>query len=47
MELRFPVILDGSTGTQLQKRGFDSSICAEEWVLQHPEVIREDRKSVV
>lgn len=41
MEVRFPLILDGSTGTQLQKRGFDSSICAEEWVLQHPEVIHE------
>lgn len=41
MEVRFPLILDGSTGTQLQKRGFDSSISAEEWVLQHPEVILE------
>ena len=47
MELRFPVILDGSTGTQLQKRGFDSSICAEEWVLQHPEVIREVQQSYI
>ena len=45
MELRFPAILDGSTGTQLQKRGFDSSICAEEWVLQHPEVIHEVQRS--
>ena len=47
MELKFPVILDGSTGTQLQKRGFDSSICAEEWVLQHPEVIHEVQRSYV
>lgn len=41
MEVRFPLILDGATGTQLQKRGFDSSICAEDWVLQHPEAITE------
>ena len=41
MELKYPLILDGSTGTQLQKRGFDSSISAEDWVLQHPEVIPE------
>ena len=47
MELKFPLILDGSTGTQLQKRGFDSSICAEEWVLRHPEVIREVQRSYI
>ena len=47
MELRFPVILDGSTGTQLQKRGFDSSICAEDWVLQHPDVIPEVQNSYI
>lgn len=47
MELKYPLILDGATGTQLQKRGFDSSICAEEWVLQHPEVIHEVQRSYV
>ena len=41
MELNYPILLDGSTGTQLQKRGFDSSISAEEWVLQHPEAIED------
>jgi len=41
MEVRFPLILDGATGTQLQKRGFDGSVSAEEWVLTHPEVITE------
>jgi len=41
MELKFPLILDGATGTQLQKRGFDSSICAEDWVMEHPEAIAE------
>ena len=47
MELKYPLILDGATGTQLQKRGFDSSICAEEWVLQHPEVIRDVQNSYI
>ena len=47
MELKFPAVLDGSTGTQLQKRGFDSSVCAEEWVLRHPEVIHEIQRGYV
>ena len=39
MELRFPLILDGAMGTQLQKRGFDGSDCAERWTLEHPEAV--------
>lgn len=45
MEIRFPLILDGATGTQLQKRGFDSSISAEEWILSHPEAVIEVQRS--
>lgn len=41
MELHFPLILDGATGTQLQKRGYTGDVCAEQWVLEHPEAIRE------
>lgn len=41
MELYFPVILDGATGTQLQKRGYDGSICAEQWVLENPEALKD------
>ena len=37
MELSFPLILDGATGTQLQKRGYDGTDCAERWILEHPE----------
>ena len=37
MELNFPLILDGATGTQLQKRGYDGTDCAEKWILEHPE----------
>ena len=47
MEVRFPLILDGATGTQLQKRGFDGSVSAEEWVLTHPEVISELQNTYV
>lgn len=39
MELRFPVILDGATGTELHKRGFDGSICPERWCLENPQVV--------
>ena len=39
MELYFPLILDGATGTQLQKRGYTGSECAESWTLTHPEAI--------
>ena len=41
MEARFPLILDGATGTQLQKRGYTGGICAEQWVLEHPSVMQE------
>ena len=47
MEVRYPLMLDGATGTQLQKRGFDSSVCAEDWVLQHPEAIAEIQRNYI
>lgn len=40
MELRFPLILDGATGTELQKRGYTGDVSAEQWTLSHPEAIR-------
>ena len=40
MELFFPLILDGANGTELQKRGYDSSVCTESWVLDHPDVLK-------
>lgn len=45
MQYYFPLVLDGATGTQLQKRGYDGSICAEEWTLLHPEAITEIQKA--
>jgi 5-methyltetrahydrofolate--homocysteine methyltransferase len=45
MELYFPLILDGATGTQLQKRGYTNEQCAEQWVIEHPETITEIQKN--
>ena len=39
MEIRFPLILDGATGTELQKRGYTGDVSAEQWVLAHPDSI--------
>ena len=47
MEVYFPLILDGATGTQLQKRGYDGKICAEQWVLEHPEAILDLQKKYI
>ena len=47
MELNFPLILDGATGTRLQQNGFQGSICAEQWTLEHPEVILAVQKGYV
>lgn len=47
MELCYPLILDGATGTQLQKRGFTGAECAEKWILEHPDVILEIQRAYV
>ncbi len=39
MELYFPLVLDGANGTELQKRGYDGSMCTEAWALRHPDVM--------
>jgi 5-methyltetrahydrofolate--homocysteine methyltransferase len=33
------LILDGATGTELQKRGMPSGVCPESWCIDHPDVI--------
>lgn len=33
------VILDGATGSILQKRGMPVGVCPEEWILKNPEVL--------
>ena len=47
MQIQFPLILDGATGTELQKRGFTGDVCAEEWVLAHPEAIADIQRGYV
>jgi len=33
------MILDGATGTELQKLGMPNNVCPQQWVLEHPESI--------
>ncbi len=33
------VILDGATGTNLQKAGMPVGVCPEAWILEHPQVL--------
>ena len=47
MQIQFPLILDGATGTELQKRGFQGNMSAEQWVMEHPQVITEIQKGYV
>lgn len=37
--LPLPILLDGATGTELQRRGMPPGACTETWVLEHPEVL--------
>jgi len=41
------IILDGATGTQLQKRGMPAGVCPEQWVIEHPEVIIEIQREYI
>lgn len=34
------VLLDGATGTNLQKAGMPVGVCPEQWILEHPQVIQ-------
>ena len=47
MQVQFPLILDGATGTELQKWGFTGAVSAEEWVLAHPESILDIQRRYV
>lgn len=40
-----PVLLDGATGTELQKRGMPLNTCSELWNLAHPEAIIDLQRS--
>lgn len=40
-----PFILDGATGTELQKLGCERGVCPEVWVLEHPEALTQVQKA--
>lgn len=42
-----PVILDGATGTNLQKAGMPVGVCPEQWILENPTAIVELQKNYV
>ena len=37
---RLPLVLDGSTGISLYRRGMPQGVCVEQWVAEHPDVLR-------
>ncbi|MFQ8759996.1 MAG: hypothetical protein ACLSAF_11770 [Intestinimonas sp.] len=37
--LSLPILMDGATGTELQKRGMPQGACTEQWALEHPEAL--------
>lgn len=41
------VILDGATGTNLQKAGMPGNVCPEQWILEHLDVMRGLQRSYV
>jgi 5-methyltetrahydrofolate--homocysteine methyltransferase len=41
------VILDGATGTELQKRGMPGGACPEEWAANNPDVIIDIQKEYI
>ncbi len=45
MTLKLPLLLDGATGTELQKRGMPRGVCTEAWILEHPKVLEEVQKA--
>ncbi len=45
--LSLPFLMDGATGTELQKRGMPLSACTEQWALEHPEALLELQRAYV
>ena len=35
------LILDGATGSNLQKRGMPVGVCPEEWIIENSEVLKQ------
>ena len=41
------LILDGATGTQLQKAGMPANVCPEQWILEHQETMIQLQRAYV
>ena len=41
------VILDGATGTNLQKAGMPVGVCPEQWILEHEEIMEQLQRDYV
>lgn len=41
------VLLDGATGTNLQKAGMPTGVCPEQWILEHPQVLIDLQRAYV
>ena len=41
------VILDGATGTNLQKAGMPVGVCPEQWILEHEAVMEQLQRDYV
>lgn len=41
------VILDGATGTNLQKEGMPVGVCPEQWILEHEDIMKQFQRSYV
>ena len=42
-----PLLLDGATGSNLMKAGMPKGVCAETWILDHPQAILELQRAYV
>jgi len=40
-------ILDGATGTELQKRGMPTGVCPEQWVIENPDTIKQIQEAYI
>lgn len=41
------LILDGATGTELQKQGMPTGVCPEQWVIENPDKIKQIQKAYI
>lgn len=41
------VVLDGATGSNMQKSGMTIGVCTEQWILEHPEILVQLQKDYI